>query len=35
VGRVGEPRGEAPIKLDRDEVAVVGEPDLHVEVART
>ena len=35
IGRVGEPRGGAPIDLDRDEVAVVGEPDLHVEVART
>jgi hypothetical protein len=32
---VGEPRGEAAIDLDRDEVAVVGERDLHVEVARS
>jgi hypothetical protein len=35
IGRAGEPRGGAPINLDRDEVAVVGEPDLHVEVVRT
>ena len=35
IGRVGEPRGGAPIDLDRDEVAVVGESDLHMEVART
>jgi hypothetical protein len=35
IGRVGEPRGVTPIDLDRDEVAVVGEPDLHVEVAGT
>jgi hypothetical protein len=35
IGRVGEPRGQAPIDLDRDEVAVVSEPHLHVEVVRT
>ena len=35
IGRVGEPRGRAPIELDRDEVAVVGATDLHLEVTRT
>jgi hypothetical protein len=35
IGRVGEPRGGAPIDLDRDEVAVVAAPDLHVEVVST
>jgi hypothetical protein len=35
IGPVGESREREPIELDRDEVAVLEEPDLHLEVART
>ena len=35
ISRSGEPRGEEPIVLYPDEVAVLGEPDLRVEVVRS
>ncbi|MDR7254311.1 hypothetical protein J2X46_003304 [Nocardioides sp. BE266] len=34
ISRSGEPRGEGPIVLHPDEVAVLGEPDLLLEVLR-
>jgi hypothetical protein len=35
ISRPGEPRGEEPIVLHPDEVAVLGEPDLRLEVVRS